>query len=99
MEIFWSRKLELADRTERAFKEFVQGMANRIAQGHARYGHPDKRKRYMTRAKMELAAYVKTGNVEHLINTANYCFLEQLEPENKKFHHDSFVDSVTRGRV
>ncbi len=99
VEIFWSRKLELAKRTEQGFKSFIQGMANRIAQGHARYGHPKVEKKYLTRLKLEVKAYQKSGNQEHLINVANYCFLESLEPEHKKSHFDSSIDSATRGKL
>lgn len=48
---------------------------------------------------LELKAYKKTGNEEHLLNIANYCHLESFAPENKKFHYDNTVDSVTRKRV
>jgi len=99
MEIFWCCKLNLSKRTEEGFRGFVNKMSKRIAQGHARYGHPNKDKKYMTRLVLEVNAYKKTGNLEHLINAANYCFLEHLEPENKRFHFDATVDSATRKRV
>ncbi len=75
---------------------FVQKMANRILQGYTRYGGPDKSQKYMTRLRLELRAYKKTGNMEHLYNIANYAHLESIAPENKKFHYDDKADSVTR---
>lgn len=96
MEIYWTVKLKLPN--EAAFKEFVQRMANRIAQGHARYGRPHKDKKYMTRMGLEIQAYRRTGNAEHLYNIANYAHLEAYAPENMKFHYDDKVGSVTRGK-
>lgn len=97
MEIFWSDKIGLEHIIE--FKHFLQGMANRIAVGRLRYGEADRRKKYLVRLEMEIDAYKKTGNYEHLLNAANYCFLESIAPHNKKLHFDSAVESVTRGII
>ena len=78
------------------FTEFVQHQSNRLAVGHARYGAPARRKQYMKRLGLELKAYQRTGNRENLLNIANYAWLESQAPENKKFHWDNSVDSVTR---
>lgn len=82
-----------------ALKEFMQKQANRLQQGHVRYGKPNRRKKYMTRMGKELKAYKKTGNAEHLLNIANYCWLENQKPEHENFHFDATVDSVTRGKA
>ncbi len=50
----------------------------------------------MSRAFDELKVYKKTGNCEHLFNCGLYCALEQMAPENKKFHYNPEVQSVTR---
>lgn len=97
MEIFWSKKLKLPN--EKAFKEFIQRMANRLMQGFCRYGGPDRRQKYMTRMILEVKAYKKSGNAEQLLNIANYCHLEMYAPENKKFHFDNAVKSATRDRI
>lgn len=78
---------------------WFQRCANRLSQGECRYGPGDPRQRYMTRMKLEVRAYSKTGNEEHLLNIANYCFLEANFPEHKKHHFDAYVDSVTRGKI
>lgn len=52
--------------------------------------------RYMTRLGLELQAYRRTGNTEHLYNIANYAHLEAYAPENGKFHYDDKAESVTR---
>jgi hypothetical protein len=81
------------------FKAFLQGMTNRRFVGALRYGLTKKRTKFLTRMKMEVAAYERTGNMEQLLNIANYCYLEAYAPENPKFHWDPKVDSVTRGKI
>lgn len=76
--------------------KFMQRMIFRLAQGHAQYGPPERRKNYMTRIEKEINAYKKSGNCELLYNIANYCWLESQAPQNKKFHYDQTVGSVTR---
>lgn len=96
--IWWSDKLKFTP-VYKNVPKFLQSMANRLAQGFARYGGPDQHKLYFTRMQMEIKAYKKTGNMEHLYNIANYCLLESMTPENPKFHYDDKVDSVTRGKL
>lgn len=80
------------------FKKFLQAMANRIAVGSFRYGDTTVFANYFSRMQLEIKAYKKTGNIEHLYNIANYAWLECIAPENQKSNHDSLVDSVTRKR-
>ena len=77
---------------------FLQQIINRALQGHCRYGSLNKAQRYMHRLELELKEYKKTGNNEHLLNVAVYCWLESMAPENKRFHFDATVDSATRGK-
>src|ERR1700741_3581828 len=96
LEIWWSDKLRVEyDK----FIEFIQLMANRYQVGDARDGMPAYSKSYLTRLKKELRAYEKGGNVEHLINAANYCILENIAPENELHHFNPLVGSVTRGKA
>lgn len=83
----------------REFHAFLQLQANRFVQGYYRYGSAKKSKRYMTRMGLELKAYKKTGNVEHLANIAVYCGLELECPEHKGQHFNSFAESITRGKI
>ncbi len=91
--------IPIFDKESVEFKFFLQLIANRRAVGGLRYGKIGKGKKYMTRLHKEFQSYKKTGNIEQLINIAVYAFLESYEPENKKFHFDNTVDSVTRGKV
>ena len=50
----------------------------------------------MTRLVMETKAYRRSGNREHLLNIANYAYLESICPENPKFHFDPEAKSATR---
>ena len=94
--LWWSDKIKQDPKTVR---DFFQKMANRLLIGHLRYGPPKREQNYMTRMIMEMKVYKRTGNMEHLINIANYCWLESEAPENKKFHFNATVDSVTRGKI
>lgn len=99
MEIYWNEKLKGLQRDKTSFQKFLTRMSMRVAQGHARYGAPDQKKLYLKRIKLEVLAYTKTGNSEHLFNIANYCWLESEKPQNPKFHLDTSVGSATRGKV
>jgi len=92
--IFWSDKLAVPSKN---FARFLQMLANRYMAGHLRYGPPDKKKKYLTRLKLELKEYERKGNAENLKNVAVYCALELECPEHKNHHDDSTIDSVTRG--
>jgi hypothetical protein len=82
------------------FKGFVQAMFNRRFVGSLRYGKKaTSRQKYMTRLGKELAAYRRDGNLEQLFNIAVYAALESMAPENKKFHFNPTVYSVTRGEM
>ena len=95
LELWTSDKLRI---DHQSVKAFMQQMINRLEQGQARYGKPRIENGYLTRLGLELKAYRRTGNQEHLINIANYCWLERGWPEHKKAHLDVGVGSVTRGR-
>jgi len=97
LSIWWSAKLALAQRD--TFIAFTQRMANRIMQGEARYGAAAASQCYLRRLKLELRAYVRSGNAEHLFNVANYAYLECEWPEHKHAHLDRGAESATRGKV
>jgi len=99
-------KFEWAEITEKLdpgkgkkFLEFIQKAANRLAVGAARYGRMNPKRRYMRRMELEVRAYHKNGNIEHLYNVCNYAFLESFYPENPRSHYDAHVKSTTRGKV
>ena len=98
--IFWTGKGLYHEATTKAlaFGVFAQEQANRLCFGGYRYdkGRPVKAARYMTRMLLEVAAYVSTGNKEHLRNIANYAFLESEAPEHGNFHDDTKAASATR---
>ncbi len=83
-------------RSHKLVENFFQRMANRLLVGQLRYGEPVARQKYFERLKLEVKAYQKTGNAEHLINIANYSCLEEIAPCHPKFHFNSEVESVTR---
>ena len=95
IEIWTSNKVKL---DYNSISRFMNKMIRRLVMGHLRYGAPQTSKKYLTRIELELKAYKRTGNAEHLINIANYCWLEDECPQNSKYHYNTNVDSVTRGR-
>jgi hypothetical protein len=96
-EVRFPDSVQLDSRSLVEYKFFLQAMANRRVVGGIRYGDkPKSKQKYMTRLGKELKAYRATGNVEHLINIANYAFLESVAPEHKHQHWDASVESVTR---
>lgn len=99
LQVWWTKKANIPCAEKVSFERFLNKMSRRIVAGHHQYGLPNKRKRYMTRMELELKEYKRTGNVEHLVNIANYAWLENEAPENKNFHFDNTVDSVTRGKI
>lgn len=94
MEIYWLARLQI--KTKDQLQKFLTMMSKRIIQGYYRYGLPKSEQKFLSMMKLEFKAYAKTGNMEHLVNIANYAFLESIAPENKKFHFDDTVDSVRR---
>lgn len=84
-----------------SFAYFVQQMANRLIVGVFRYdkGRPTRKAKYMTRLQAEVKEYVRTGNLEHLYNAANYCYLESEAPEHPNFHFKHRHKSVTRDKL
>lgn len=77
---------------------FVQRMANRLMVGSFRYdkGKPIRRAKYLTRLVLEIGSYMNSGNQEHLVNAANYCFLECEAPEHPNSHYSANSHSATR---
>jgi len=96
VEIFVSNRVKVPAVEMRSFQEFLQRMANRRTVGSVRYGRVNAEQKYFSRLKKEAEAYRRSGNAEHLLNIAVYAFLETFAPENKRFHFDNTVDSVTR---
>jgi hypothetical protein len=99
--IHWSQNKLLVSKGER-FLKFAQQMANRLIVGSWRYDHgkPIVAARFLTRLKVEVKEYERTGDREHLINAANYCCLEDIAPENEKWHKgNDNKPSVTRDKL
>lgn len=87
-ELFWLTK-------------FLQWIVNRWCVGALRYGKYASRTRgkYQQRIALEYATYKSTGNFEHLLNIATYCFLESRAPWNRHFHFDPNAASATRDKL
>lgn len=72
------------------FPLFIDGMAARLALGWMKYGKRDNARvvwNHRATLKDVLAAYDEDGNMEHLIDAANYCLLEFGRPSHPKAHY------------
>lgn len=59
---------------------FFQKQINRLIVGHYQYGENAARQDYLFKARQALSDYVETGNLEFLVDAANYAMLEAHYP-------------------
>ena len=71
-------------------EDFIQKMRNRIVTSHHKYGELTKAKRDLTKPRDEVVnatyrinKYVNTGNLEYLIDAANFLMFEYMEMNGK----------------
>jgi hypothetical protein len=85
---------ELEDKTHYDTDEFMSLMFNRIMFGHLRYGEMKHNKKYdyIKSAKMKLDLFLGDGNLEHLVDAANYCLIEFRIGQHPKRHFESQDD-------
>ena len=77
--------------------EFETLMRNRLIMGAIRYGTlKDNKGTYDHGAEAErrLQMYLETGNLEYMVDVANFCLLEYLKPYHPKAHFASIDDGV-----
>lgn len=81
------------------FVTFIQQMLNRMAMSHFKYGNmADKyphNANALSSGQKRVHLYQKTGNIEHLLDAANFFVIEALFPshENAHFKAESSKDS------
>ena len=102
-----SRKLHaetirLAGPVEEFSFEFVQRMANRMAVSYHRYGplagaYPHKAKA-LASLRERLDLYELDGNIEWLIDAANYALIEYLHPSHPDAHFKATDADASPGR-
>lgn len=82
-----------------AFTDFAQKMVNRLAIGQHRYGKAAKEfdplDDYMARLKRCVREYEQTGNLEKLVDAANYCLCESQVPLHPNAH---FASAESNGK-
>jgi hypothetical protein len=73
---------------------FLQGMINRLAVGFHRYGPLDpKRADWVKTLELRLRAYKETGNIDFLIDVANFAMFEWRFPQLEDAHSDPSAPS------
>jgi hypothetical protein len=70
---------------------FINGMQNRIVQSHYKYGYASEN--YPTglasaigSLDKRLELYKQTGNLEYLMDVANFAMIEYMYPQHPKAH-------------
>jgi hypothetical protein len=83
-------------------KLFLQGMINRIGMSHFKYGLMSKTYPYKVNAiatmKDCIKLYEKTGNLEYLIDAANYGMIEFMYPRHHNAHFRSTDSNESPGQ-
>ncbi len=83
-------------------KPFIQGMLDRMVLGYHNYGH--MRRKYsrpdnIKNVRIRLAKYLKTGNMEWLMDAANYCMMEFAVPAHVHAHFRSTDSHESPGAI
>lgn len=65
-------------------RKFHDMMDDRMLVSHYKYGHTDEgypeKSRAVDNVMLRLDEYLKTGNVEYLVDAANFCMIEFMHP-------------------
>lgn len=85
-------------------EDFVNKMQARMFVGFFRYGDT---KRYAESKQYDLLRtiekylneYKKDGNLEHLVNIANYCMIEFMYPQHALAHFESIEEEDPTKRI
>lgn len=85
-------------------EEFIRKMQARMFIGFYRYGDT---KRYAESKEYDivktiekyLAFYREDGNLEHIVNIANYCQIEFMYPQHPLAHFDSIEEENETKRI
>lgn len=93
LSIFYPEKPSLPHFRE--WYEFLRTITNYMINGHCRYGEPKKTQLYLDSLTEELKRYKRSGNREHLINIAVYCWLEMVAPQHNNHHWKDTEKSAT----
>lgn len=80
--------------------EFIRYQKNRIIVGFCRYGFLGTDKLgFIGRLEQKLSLYKQTGNMEYLVDIANYAMLEFISPANSKAYWPESFDDENSKRV
>ena len=75
--------------------KWFQYMRNRILMGRFRYGPFSNKVKYdyISAIKKKIELYEKSGNLENLVDAANYCLLELKKPTREGVYFEAQDDS------
>lgn len=84
-------------------KRFLQGMLDRMAVSHAKYGlmkdAAERRVDQLASLEVRLARYRETGNTEWLMDIANMAMIEFTHPLHPEAHYRPTDSDESPGRV
>lgn len=84
-------------------EEFIQGMRDRMVVSYYKYGpiseaYPDK-VNAISSLQDRLRMYAETGNIEYLIDAANFAMIEFMLPRHPKAFFKPTDDDGSPGRI
>lgn len=84
-------------------QKFVDGMIKRMGVSYHKYGPVSKAYPHKVNAikslELRLKKYKEDGNLEHLIDAANYCMIEFMFPSNDEAFFKATDSNKSPGRV
>jgi len=96
MSVKYEDQLELMNRVLSAqiSEDFIRKMKARMFVGYFRYGESTQYKKdhsykIVDTIQKRIAAYEETGNLEHLIDAANFCMIEYKAPQHPDAHFET----------
>lgn len=84
-------------------EDFIQKMRNRIIVSHYKYGWISESYPEIADAiaslEQRLELYKQTGNLEHLIDVANFSMIEYMRPRHQNAHFEATDSDKSPGLV
>jgi hypothetical protein len=81
---------------------FIQGMLDRMAVGFFNYGHMRRyevKSHSLKNAEIRIKHYKKTKNTEFLMDAANYCMMEFVNPSIKGAFYEATTKKQSPGAI
>lgn len=87
---------------EARYYPLLQMMTNRMAVSEQKYGKVSRypaRQQALPNIAKRIALYQETGNTEWLLDAANYCLIEAMQPSHPQAHFRATDSDESPGEV